>query len=136
MLEVLNSKLNFMKKWLKQRGCAWICLLSLLYKIKPKNTANFDINWIMTNFLQLSVFFRVKNYFFCKKKKIRNMYVNIFRRIFFAWAIFWWNEVSIHHFRCCSVIKLNLWIRKFWTMLKGLLIKTKVLRIIKWSHCN
>ena len=43
---------------------------SLIYKkitSEPKkrnNTANLDINWINTNFLQLFTFFRVKTFFF------------------------------------------------------------------------
>ena len=56
--------------------------MRIFYKLQKKsdskkrnniNTANLDINWIITNFLQLFTFFRVKTEFFCIIKKIQNM---------------------------------------------------------------
>jgi hypothetical protein len=36
------------------------------YPNKRNNTANLDINWLITNFLQLFMFFKVKSFFFVK----------------------------------------------------------------------
>ena len=84
VLKMMKLKLNFIKKWLKKKDApeyvymfrtSFILQKKIMFDPKKrKNTANFDIYWIMTNFLQLFTFFRVKNILFCKKKKIRNMY--------------------------------------------------------------
>ena len=63
VLKMANSKLHFIKKWLKQKRCSKLTLF-----FYNKNTVNFDINWIIINFLQLIKFFRVKK-ILCKKKK-------------------------------------------------------------------
>ena len=59
---------------------------NFFYFTKRKNTAYFDINWIITIFFSYLRFFRVKMIFLYNKETLEH--VNVFRQIFFAKAIF------------------------------------------------